>query len=206
MKRFLCPEVERRGLLQLSSYRKQPHTCREPAWSCTVCQKEPDPSLCRDGPQLASNHPHSFPLSLPGGISPNGEPFATGPCFSWSGQGSRFPGFITGLCKIASRQPTWPSSIYNNVAVLLGGRSQLGKRGGLVGAFILKVSLQGQEKRVPQKTTLSDPTPSPLHPPSQSQAGPLRMEAPQHHGEGRCHARCYAGSQLSLPTQGCRTW
>lgn len=70
------------------------------AWSLPrapgFARRSQTPLLHRDGPQLASSHPHSFPLGLPGGLSTDRGPFATGPCFSRRGQGSGFSGCIIG--------------------------------------------------------------------------------------------------------------
>lgn len=60
--------------------------------------------------------------------------------------------------QIASHPPAWPSSIYNNPSWLAVPALQ---REGLVTAFIPKVSLKGEERRVRQKQDSLCPHPIP---------------------------------------------
>ena len=96
----------------------------------------------------------------------------------------QFPRVHSWALQIASCPPALPRSIYCSVETLLGWQSPLCKTGGLLRAFIPKVSLEGQEKRVPQKQDSIKPHPSSPPQASQPQARPLKVEAPEHHGKG----------------------
>lgn len=101
MKKFLWPGMGRRDDLPSSVATQISHIPAGRLPGAEVfARRSQTPLLCRDGLQLAFSYPHFIPFGLPGGIRIDRGPFATGPCFSRKGHASRFPGCITGPCKL----------------------------------------------------------------------------------------------------------